>query len=113
MQRSLSLIVALLLLGAGSARAAVECPAAVNGHPLASLDGVVVFDGPPEKNIMLAPASTRPPSSPKGWQNTWTFTSAHGIVVVCRYAGISDVKVINLPDSITICNQTKSSFACR
>lgn len=109
-----SLVASTLLIGAaaGTAQAAARCPTSVQGHPLRAMDGGFLYDGPIEKNILLAPDSTQ--QGPGGWVNRWTFRDQPvTLTLVCRYENLQVVEQIKLTPEVRTCRQDARSFVCQ
>ena len=95
---------------AGTAHAAVECPAQNEGHSLARLDGGNLYQGDPSDNMLLAPSQ----SNPGGHGiNIWKTPDPSGLVLVCRYESLRTALVYKLPPDIRSCQQSAGSFVCK
>lgn len=97
----------------GTAHAAVQCPASMQGHDLRLVDGGSIFLGSPSDQMLQAPdVTTRGTTGPI---NTWNFKSAEGMVLVCKYDKIQDQFTARLPASIKSCRQDARSlsFVCQ
>lgn len=111
MRLSVAATAALGVLSAGMAHAAVQCPPTSGGHPLRTVGGGTLFQGPILDNATLAPDSTQ--QGPTGWVNTWHFRDASGITLVCRYQGSQTPEVFALTRDVTGCRQDAHSFVCK
>jgi hypothetical protein len=97
---------ALLIFAAASAApaAAFQCPA-VAGQTLVY---IAVFDGPPERQVSLAPDQSTPSAGGKT-ANVWDLQAgADGLYVTCGYGKklegpYSRMETIRLPDTVKTC----------
>ncbi len=103
----------LQMLAAGVAAAAVACPPTSGGHHLRRVDGGSLYLGRPEDNILQTPASTQ--KGANGAVNTWRFSSAENLNLVCRYEGTQAAVTLPLSSGMRMCRQdaASSSFVCQ
>ncbi len=111
MRPDLTALVALALIASSVAHAAVQCPSTLGGHPLRPSGGGTLYEGPVRDNAALAPDNTR--QGPGGWVNTWRFTAAPDVTLVCRYQGIQASEQVPLTRDIRTCRQDVRSFVCQ
>lgn len=116
MRRSVIVPVVLGLaqgLSAGVAVAGVACPPTSGGHHLRRVDGGSLYLGRPEDNILQAPASTQ--KGANGSVNTWRFSNAENLTLVCRYEGSQAAVTLPLSAGLKTCRQeaASSSFVCQ
>ena len=109
--RSAALAVAVLMT-ASRAHAAIECPLTHEGRPLARYDGASLFQGDPGNGMLLAPSNENPGG--RGI-NVWNLPDPAGIVLVCRYEGLRQAVVLNLPSDVRQCRQGVAgrTFSCQ
>ena len=105
-------LVTLVIL-TGTARAAVDCPRTLQGRDLRLVDGGFLYLGNPVDGMLQAP--DRSERGTTGPINTWTFRSAQGINLVCRYEEIRETVTLPLPANTKTCRQDAQtlSFACQ
>lgn len=107
-------VTALTILGlvlTETSYAAVQCPPASGGQPLRQSGGGTLYEGPVQDSAALAPSNTR--QGPGGWVNTWQFTSAPDVTLVCRYGGSQPSLALTLTRDIRTCQQDARSFVCQ
>ena len=102
-------LAAAFTFAATSADAAVQCPAASQGHAFAQWGGTL-YQGDPSDNMSLAPTSENPGG--KG-VNYWKTPDPVGIVLVCRYVGLNAPLVLSLTPDVRACAQSATSFVCQ
>jgi len=114
----LSLIVPVLLgfgqvLYAGTAVAAVACPPTSGGHHLRRMGGGSLYLGRPQDNMVQAPASTQ--GGANGYVNTWRFSNAENLTLICRYEGTQAAVTLPLSAGSRTCRQEAASsiFVCQ
>lgn len=102
-----------LLMVTGAARAAVECPRSLQGRDLRLVDGGSLYLGNPADGMLQAP--DRSERGTTGPINIWTFRSAQGMHLVCRYEGIRETMTLPLPAATRTCRQDARtlSFVCQ
>ena len=101
-----------VFMAACTTHAAVECPQSNEGRPLARYDGASLFQGDPVYGMMLAPSNENSGGSDI---NVWNLPDPAGIVLVCRYEGLRQAVVLNLPSDVRQCRQGVAgrSFSCQ
>ena len=104
-----AVLAAAFTLASASAHAAVECPATSQGHAFARWGGTL-FQGDPSNEMSLAPTAENPGG--KG-VNFWKTPDPVGIVLVCRYVGLSTPLTFNLTADVRACAQSVTSFTCK
>ena len=101
-----------VFVAASTTHAAVECPQSNEGRPLARSDGASLFQGDPGNGMLIAPSNENPGG--RGI-NVWNLPDPAGIVLVCRYEGLRQAVVLNLPSDVRQCRQGVAgrTFSCQ
>ena len=102
-----------LFTTAGTAAAAVQCPAVSAGRPLRVTDGGTLYLGRVQDKMLSSPDGTQ--QGPNGSVNTWRFRHAEDYTLVCRYDGTQAVVSFPLTSEIKVCRQEARirSFVCQ
>ena len=104
------LILAFSLL-VSPAFAAIECPAADQGHRLARSDGASLYVGDPSNHMLLAPTSQARTMSEN---NVWILDGKQPVTLVCQFEGTRRALARSVPAETKRCvqNLTANTFVC-